>query len=29
MRFIPVDKLQEEGYGEYLALFANRPQTQR
>jgi peptide-methionine (R)-S-oxide reductase len=29
MRFIPVDKLEEEGYGEYLALFANRPQTQR
>ena len=21
MRFIPVDKLEEEGYGEYLALF--------
>ena len=29
MRFIPVDKLEEEGYGEYLPLFANRPQTQR
>ena len=29
MRFIPVDKLEEEGYGEYLALFANRPQTER
>ena len=29
MRFIPVDKLEEEGYGEYLALFANRQQTQR
>ncbi len=29
MRFIPVDKLEEEGYGEYLTLFANRPQTQR
>ena len=26
MRFIPVDKLEEEGYGEYLSLFANRPQ---
>ncbi len=24
MRFIPVDKLEEEGYGEYLALF-NKP----
>ena len=21
LRFIPVDKLQEEGYGEYLSLF--------
>jgi hypothetical protein len=21
MRFIPVEKLKEEGYGEYLALF--------
>lgn len=29
MRFIPVDKLEEEGYGEYVALFANRQQTQR
>lgn len=29
MRFIPVDKLEEEGYGEYLALFADRPQKQR
>lgn len=29
MRFIPVDKLQEEGYGEYVALFANRAQNQR
>ncbi len=29
MRFIPVDKLQEEGYGEYLPLFANRPQAER
>ena len=28
MRFIPVDKLEEEGYGEYLPLFADRPQTQ-
>lgn len=24
MRFIPVDKLEEEGYGEYLSLFTNR-----
>lgn len=29
LRFIPVEKLEEEGYGEYLPLFANRPQTQR
>ncbi len=29
LRFIPVEKLEEEGYGEYLALFANRPQAQR
>lgn len=29
MRFIPVDKLEEEGYGEYLPLFTNRAQTQR
>jgi peptide-methionine (R)-S-oxide reductase len=29
MRFIPVDKLEEEGYGEYAALFADRPQQQR
>lgn len=29
MRFIPVDKLEEEGYGEYLSLFANRTQQQR
>jgi hypothetical protein len=21
LRFIPVDKLEEEGYGEYLSLF--------
>ena len=28
MRFIPVDKLEEEGYGEYLSLFADRPQAQ-
>ena len=25
MRFIPVDKLEEEGYGEYLSLFAKKP----
>ena len=24
MRFIPVDKLEEEGYGEYLSLFAKK-----
>jgi methionine-R-sulfoxide reductase len=29
LRFIPVEKLEEEGYGEYLPLFANRPQAQR
>ena len=29
MRFIPVDKLQEEGYGEYLPLFADRAQKPR
>ena len=29
LRFVPVDKLEEEGYGEYLPLFANRPQAQR
>ena len=29
MRFIPVDKLEEEGYGEYLPLFADRTQNQR
>jgi methionine-R-sulfoxide reductase len=28
LRFIPVAKLEEEGYGEYLPLFANRAQTQ-
>jgi peptide-methionine (R)-S-oxide reductase len=29
LRFIPVEKLEEEGYGEYLPLFANRPQVNR
>jgi methionine-R-sulfoxide reductase len=29
LRFIPVEKLEEEGYGEYLPLFANRTQAQR
>jgi peptide-methionine (R)-S-oxide reductase len=29
LRFVPVEKLEEEGYGEYLPLFANRPQAQR
>lgn len=29
LRFIPVEKLEEEGYGEYLPLFADRPQAQR
>ena len=33
MRFIPVEKLKEEGYGEYLALFQQpgaegKPQSQ-
>jgi methionine-R-sulfoxide reductase len=27
MRFIPVDRLQAEGYGEYLPLFKNREQA--
>lgn len=26
LRFIPVDKLEEEGYGEYLSLFENATQ---
>ena len=25
LRFIPVEKLQDEGYGDYLPLFANSP----
>jgi methionine-R-sulfoxide reductase len=29
LRFVPGAKLEEEGYGEYLPLFANRPQAQR
>jgi hypothetical protein len=29
LRFVPVDKMEEEGYGEYLPLFANRRQEQR
>jgi methionine-R-sulfoxide reductase len=29
LRFVPVEKLEEEGYGEYLPLFANRAQAQR
>jgi methionine-R-sulfoxide reductase len=28
LRFVPVEKLKEEGYGEYLALFQPQPQTQ-
>ena len=28
MRFIPVDKLEEEGYGQYLSLFTDRAQTE-
>ena len=27
MRFIPVDKLEEEGYGEYLSLFTQKKTT--
>jgi methionine-R-sulfoxide reductase len=27
LRFIPVDQLQAEGYGEYLSLFPGRPAT--
>jgi peptide methionine sulfoxide reductase MsrB len=26
MRFIPVDKLEAEGYGQYVALFKGPPQ---
>jgi methionine-R-sulfoxide reductase len=26
LRFIPVDRLEEEGYGQYLALFRSAPQ---
>lgn len=26
LRFIPVERLEEEGYGEYLSLFADEPQ---
>ena len=25
LRFIPVDRLEEEGYGQYLSLFAKKP----
>jgi peptide-methionine (R)-S-oxide reductase len=28
LRFVPVDRLEEEGYGEYLALFGLTPTTQ-
>jgi methionine-R-sulfoxide reductase len=28
MRFIPVDQLEQEGYGEFLSLFAGRRQSQ-
>jgi methionine-R-sulfoxide reductase len=27
LRFIPVDKLEEEGYGQYLKLFGRQPRT--
>jgi hypothetical protein len=27
LRFVPVDKLEEEGYGQYLSLF--RPEKKR
>lgn len=29
MRFIPVDKLEEEGYGQYVALFRGQPAQQK
>ena len=29
LRFIPVDRLEQEGYGQYLALFRNEEQTPR
>jgi methionine-R-sulfoxide reductase len=29
LRFIPVEKLKEEGYGQYLALFQPQPQQQQ
>ncbi len=29
LRFIPVDRLAEEGYGEYLALFADAEQPEK
>jgi hypothetical protein len=25
LRFIPVDRLEAEGYGQYLTLFKNKP----
>src|SRR5215831_1741803 len=28
LRFVPVEKLKEEGYGEYLSLFQSQQQTQ-
>jgi methionine-R-sulfoxide reductase len=27
LRFVPVEKLKEEGYGQYLPLFQSQPQT--
>lgn len=29
LKFIPVDKLEEEGYGEYLSLFKEQPEKNR
>jgi hypothetical protein len=28
LRFVPVEKLNEEGYGEYLSLFQSQQQQQ-
>ena len=29
LRFIPVEKLEEEGYGQYLSLFQNQPEQNK
>lgn len=29
LRFIPVEKLKEEGYGQYVSLFQSQPQPQQ